>query len=213
MNKISSSFISDIWVWQLMKQTQSLFPRWLTTHIDLLKDQLDLLPDLQLAKQLASLPGIETKKRCVTDNIIASKFHSGSPYPNFWSVQSTSCRKHGKLMVWPVCGMSAAVFPDSSLLNWFASAALHPRGNKSSQSAETGFWGFAFMGGKMIQRLVVFPVIAWVLYGFRSATAARWSRAFVLLHLSEHFPFTLTKAQFYGSLNFCRGVLFFMSIL
>lgn len=38
--------------------------------------------------------------------------------------------------------MSAAVFPDSSLLTWFA--ALHPRGNKSSQSAETGFLRFCF---------------------------------------------------------------------
>lgn len=136
-----------------MKSKQTLFPHWLTTHIDLLKDQLSL-PELQLAKQLASLPGNEKKKNektnkwCVTDNIIASEFYSGSPFSNLWSVQLTSCRKHGKLMVWPVNGMSAAVFPDSSLLNRFASATLHPRGNKSSKSAETGFLRFCLYGRK-----------------------------------------------------------------
>lgn len=48
---------------------------------------------------------------------------------------------------WRVVGlagewMSAAVFPDLPLLNQLA--ALHPGGNKSSQSVETGFLRFCF---------------------------------------------------------------------
>ena len=63
-------------------------------------------------------------------------------------------------------------------------ATLHPRGNKSSQSAETGFWGFAFMGGKWFKGWVVFTVTAWVLNGSQLQQGEAlhcWSGSFVVL--------------------------------
>lgn len=85
------------------------------------------------------------------------------------------------------------------------SATLHPWGNKSSQSAETGFWGFAFMGGKMIQRLVVFSVMAW---GFQSGITARWCVTLVKWKLCVasfvlNFSICTYKAQIYVSLDVC----------
>lgn len=173
---------------------KSLFPRWLTTSIDL--PEANMLPDLQLQKQLVSLQDTDTKND-VSHNCV--KISQWLSMPQFLVSAVASCSKHGRPLVWPMSGWVQQL--SQTRPSWTSLLLpLHPRGNKSSQSAETGFWGFAFMGGKIIHWLVIF-LIAWVLYGFQSGIITRWSvnvdveplYCFNCLYL---FPFTHTKLRF-----------------
>lgn len=75
----------------------------------------------------------QTKKETqATDHWVASRFYSLSSNPNFWSLQLHQAESIGQWLVLAGERLSAALFPDSSLLNQFAAATLPLRGNKSS---------------------------------------------------------------------------------
>lgn len=189
-SSLGRTCICDVWCSLLVKP---FFPCWLTMSFELPNGTT--LTDLQLQKQLVSLQGTSP----VSHDCVKISQRLFVLYRNFWSVQyhhAQSMAAHG--FGWRVDELSS--FP--SLVPPESVGLYHrvQEGIKAASQRKQGFWGFAFMGGKIIPRQVIF-LIASVLHrwNWSDCNKVKWNLFIARLYL---YPST-HRSQLCGLLTLC----------